>query len=234
VLGIPAVVALAVAALALAGGAPGIDSAQAAAGEPPYCIPEAFHGLEIPVTAEDGAGLSRLHAYRLGKVLLAGLAVGESEQSKVRALAHRQGSAAAPEHYCTWYVNKGNPEAASTLVFRYVPNPDSLGEVEAAASYLAALRESLLDGQEGFLGCAANHGYIAVGCDGMMHRGPSVFGMVLAFSGCEPEHALEIVDDIWGLNGVPQGTRLAVIRAAHEHGRANPAQSARLRDLFTE
>jgi len=233
VLGISAVVILAVAALAPAGCAAGRNSGKLADGEPPYCLPAAFHDREIPVTAEDGAGLSRLRAYRLGKVLLAGLAVGESEQPKVRALAQRHSSAAGPERFCTWYVNRGNPEAASTFVFRYVPNPGSLGE-EAAATYLEALRGSLLDGEEGFLDCAADHGYIAVGCDGMKHRGPTVFGMVLGFSGCEPEHALEIVDDIWGLNGVPADTRLAIIRAAHELGRANPAESARLRELFTE
>jgi hypothetical protein len=231
---VPAAWALAVAALVLAGCAAGLGSGKPVDGEPAYCLPAAFHGREIPVAAEDGAGLSRLHAYRLGKVLFAGLAVGESEQSKVRALAQRHSSAPGPERFCTWYVNRGNPEAAGTFVFRYVPNPSALGEREAAAAYLDVLRGSLLDDPEGFLACAADHGYIAVGCDGMRHRGPTAFGMVLTFSGCEPGHALQIVNDIWGLNGVPEGVRLAILRAAHELGRANPAESARLRDLFTD
>jgi hypothetical protein len=160
--------------------------------------------------------------------------VGESQQSRVRALAQQYSSAAGPELYCTWYVNRGNPEAANAFVFRYVPNPSALGAESAPAAYLDVLRGSLLDDPEGFLGCAADHGYIAVGCDGMRHRGPTAFGMVLAFSGCKPGHALQIVNDIWGLNGVPEGVRLAILRAAHELGRANPAESARLRDLFTD
>jgi hypothetical protein len=231
---VAATVVCAATSLSLAGCSAGLRTGKPADSEPAYCLPAAFHGRAVRFTAEEAAGLSRLHAYRLGTVLLAGLAVGDSEQSQVRALAQRRGSAAAPEHYCTWYVNRGNPEAASTFFFRYVPNPSPLGAEAAAATYLDELGGWFLDKPDGFLGCAADHGYIALGCDGMMHRGPSVFGMVLAFSGCTPEHALEIVDDIWGLNGVPQGTRLAIIRAAHEHGRANPAQSARLRELFSK
>jgi hypothetical protein len=56
--------------------------------------------------------------------------------------------------------------------------------------------------------------------------------MVLAALGCEPEHAAEIVNHLWGLNDVPAASRLAAIRRAYEIGARQPELRARLQRLL--
>jgi hypothetical protein len=72
-----------------------------------------------------------------------------------------------------------------------------------------------------------------MGCDGQKHRGPGVFAALLAYSGCMPDHAAAIAYQVWGLNGVPWQTRQAIAEAAAARAQAEPAQSARLRELFS-
>lgn len=204
-----------------------------AAAEPAYCNPAGFPQREIPVAADGLHNLQKLHAFRLGRVVVAGLAVGNSEAAAVRDLARRFSPAMDEAHWCTWYVNNGNAEAARSFNFHYVPNPAWLSEETAPRAYLEALGSSFADDPESLLSCAKDHGYVALGCDGMMHRGPTLYGMLLAYSGCRPENAAQIVNAIWGLNGVSPDVRLAIIRASYDFGRAHPEQSARLRDLLS-
>ena len=70
----------------------------------------------------------------------------------------------------------------------------------------------------GFLSCLEESKYLAIGCHGMLHRGPSAFAMILAFSGCSPAHSLEIVNHLWGLNGVKYEVRNAIAEAGYELG----------------
>jgi hypothetical protein len=67
----------------------------------------------------------------------------------------------------------------------------------------------------------------------MAHRGPTVFGMLLAYSGCSAEHSLEITNQIWGLNGVKRKVRLAIIRKAYELGNTQKESRKRLAELFS-
>jgi hypothetical protein len=202
--------------------------------EPAYCDPATFSRLEVPLAKEERKHVKRLHVFRLGRVTVAGLAVGHSAPAAVRALAGRFSRAGTGERYCTWYLNDGNPEASRTFNFHYVPNPILLDETRGPAVYLQALDSSFAADAESFLSCAEQHGFLALGCDGMRHRGPTVFGMLLAFSGCAPEHALRIANDFWDLNGVRPAVRLAIIRAAYDRGRAHPGESERLRALLAE
>ncbi len=98
---------------------------------------------------------------------------------------------------------------------------------------MKVLENTFDKGKINFLNCAKEEKYIALGCNEMMHRGPTVFGMLLAFSGCEPEHALEIVNQTWGLNGVKRKVRLAVIRKAFELASTHPESRKQLQELFS-
>ena len=96
--------------------------------------------------------------------------------------------------------------------------------------------EEAFDTKKGpsFLSCAENRHYLALGCNSMAHRGPTVFGMLLAFSGCTPEHSLEIVNHIWGQNGVSDETRLTLIQEGATHGKTRPESREHFRELFSD
>jgi hypothetical protein len=200
--------------------------------EPGYCNPAAFSNYEIANPAQGLQGLERLHAYRLGKVVLAGLAVGHSGGSAVQELAKRYAPGAAPDNYCTWYINKGNREAERMFDHHYVPNPKGLDERTGPPAFMSELETSFERDATSFVACAEKYGYIAEGCNGQRHRGPTLFGMILAYSGCTPEHSAEIANAIWGLNDVAPEVRLAIIRAAYELGRENADASAALAAAF--
>jgi hypothetical protein len=197
------------------------------AGEPPFCVPDVFIKQEI--AAEDAGAITRLHAYRLGSVVLAGMAIGESEAAAVADLAADHG-AAADELFCTWYVNRGNAAAEKRFHHVYVPNPSSLSPDQAAVQYGELLGPAFAEGKGSIWWCLEEKGYLAVGCNGQKHRGPTVFGMVLAALGCSPENAAEIVNRVWGLNGVPPANRLAPIRQAYDLGAERFGLHPRMRE----
>ncbi len=211
---------------------PAPDDAPTDPNEPAYCNPAAFSpSHEIPILTQ---GIIRGHAFRLGKVVFVGLAVGNSPVDATETLA-REFSVAGDKHgYCTWYFNKGNEEAENSFNWNYVSNPKDLRTDEAVTMYLDRLGPSIDSDENNMIACARELGYLAMGCTGQKHRGPTVFGMVLAYSGCSPHRANAIVNSIWGLNGVPSARREAIIRAAYERGRSNPDKSRELRELFSK
>ena len=199
--------------------------------EPAFCAPETFLAHEIAGAGD--AGIERLRAFRLGGVVLAGMAVGDSDAAAVARLAEGHGATAA-DRYCTWYVNRGNREAERLFRQIYLPNPSSLRADEAAQVYGELFGPALTEGPDGLWQCLDEKGFLAVGCNGQKHRGPTAFGMILAALGCTPEHAAEIVNNLWGLNDVPVATRLAAIRRGYEIGARNPELRARLQRLLAD
>ena len=107
-------------------------------------------------------------------------------------------------------------------------------EKEAVAEFMNILEKTFDSSSTSFLSCASEQHYIALGCNGMRHRGPTVFGMLLAFSGCSPKNALEISNQIWGLNGVKRKVRLAVIEKAYELGASHRSSREKLAQLFSD
>lgn len=205
-------------------------AAEPRAQEPAYCDLNAF--LKSEVAAPISQSIQRLHLYRLGNVTVAGMAMGLSKTSEMEALAESF-SAGANVNFCTWYLNKGNTEAEKSFNHHYVDNPNKLTPEQAVTQFMGALQSSFTNGANTFLACAETRGYIAMGCNGQMHRGPSGIGMLLAFSGCTPEHAEAIVDRIWGLNGVQYNVRLSIIQAGFDLGSQNPALRQRLQHAFS-
>lgn len=213
----------------LIAGSLGLASAAQGASEPAYCDPARFFQLEIQ--PEAGSSLVRLKAFQVGKAVLAGMAIGLSEFQPMATLAEWFG-AAAEEKYCTWYLNSGHEAAEKAFNHIYLESPLKLTPAEAVEEFLGRLQGAFLEGDRGFIGCLEQRGFLALGCNGQSHRGPAVFGMILAFSGCSPDHAEEIADTLWGLNGVDRNVRLATIEAAHRLGGIHPDLQQRLRAVF--
>lgn len=198
--------------------------------QPVYCHPGYFLSHEAPI---EQYGLHRAHQFQLARMTLVGIGVGLSLPGSVKYLSQRIGGATANQHYCTWYLNVLNPFAQYSFEHYYMPDPRNLTPAEAAETYMRSLSGAFFQNQVNFLGCLREYGYVALGCNSMRHRGPTVFGMLLAFSGCSPGFASEIANRVWGLNGVDPEVRLAAIKAAHEYGIANPEPSGQMRLLLS-
>ncbi len=197
--------------------------------EPAFCDVTTFEKTEI---ASAAPGLQNNHAYQLGNLVLVGLAIGRSDVTAIKTLADRFGQFSPAEKSCTWYFNNGNSEAINAFNYRYVSNPMFKG-VEAADEFEKVLASSFADDPTSFMSCAIDHHYIAMGCDGMKHRGPSVFAMVLAYAGCTPQHATAIANKIWGTNGVFVSTREAIANKGKILGDLNPSLRDQLQVLMS-
>lgn len=190
---------------------------------PDFCSLDQFQAKEKRI---NGSGLTRIHGYQLGSVLMMGLGVGDSSISSVSNL--QSGKA------CTWYFNDGNSEATRVYNWRYLNKPSSASRVDQYRDeYMGALQWFLDESASPFWGCIQNQKAIAMGCDGMKHRGPTFFAMVLSFLGCSADQSVAIVNDVWGTNGIPVSVRTALSQAALEYGDSHPALRQRALARFT-
>lgn len=206
-------------------------SAQSQGAEPKYCDPREFGKMEVRYT---GSSPERLHVYKIGKVTVAGMAIGDSRAEDVAKLATSYSKAGAGDKYCTWYLNDKNKQAERSFVWRDLPFPGSFfgGTDGIADEYMQILRDQFDESNPSFVSCAQKYSYIGLGCNGMQHRGPSVFAMMLAYSGCSAENAVTIANSIWGSNGVSSDLRIEMARMAAQLGAEHPAASRTLRELF--
>ncbi len=200
--------------------------------EPAYCDQGNFLTHEITNSMEDEL-LFRMHSFQLGKTKLVGLAVGISDPFDITRMARFNSNANHSEKYCTWYFNKGNPLAEKFFNWRYVMKPTANIPV-IVANYSSVLDSSFDDEPENFVSCVTKNHYLAMGCNDQQHRGPSVFAMVLAYSGCTPLHAVTIANGLWGLNGVPFESRLALAQHGYDLGSANPEARLKMAQAFSE
>lgn len=208
-----------------------IFSSQSALAEPAYCDPKRFEQTEQDVKVD---GTKRLHVFQVGQLTLAGVAVGKAEPAVLQAMAQEFAGVSPASRSCTWYFNDGNDEASQVFNWRYVPRPYPWsGTTKTADKYQTALASTFADDPINMVECAIDYGYIAMGCDGMKHRGPSVFAMLLAYSGCSPENSNKIANEVWGLNTVPSKIRLEIARRGYELGNKNPRARAALQQVMT-
>jgi hypothetical protein len=197
--------------------------------EPRFCELSEFLKKE-DLSIRDNPKLIRARGFRLGDVTLVGLSVGRSEVKEVIELAHSHDRLKdiAAKNYCTWYLHYPTPALPYFLnslyamqKFNFAPilrNPKDLSAAQAVAEVMSSLDGVFAGENPSFLGCLTENKFLAVGCQGMAHRGPTVFGAVLALMGCSPQHSAEIVNFLWGLNGVAPEVRKAVLEAAYELG----------------
>lgn len=202
--------------------------------EPAYCQVKTFLKMEAPQTKKEmSTNIARLHTFQVGKIKLAGMGVGNSDVKAVKQLAQDLApQVPAQSGFCTWYFNDGNKEAQKTFNWQYLNNPSTLETPEAVEEYSRLVGPMFSKSANSFAQCLEDTRYLGLGCNGMKHRGPTVFAMVLAYSGCTPKSATEIANKIWGLNGVPAETRLAITQAAYELGQKESEPALRIRALF--
>lgn len=168
---------------------------------PRYCQPEIIWAASTSGSEfEREVGIERMMRFAIGEYQIVGLAVGNSDAFSV---AKKAGSFHDGK-YCTWYFNQGNAEASALFHWVYLPKPSSngwlssearqLGWDEIRRQYGAALQAEL----PAMVNCLYDHKYLAMGCNGMRERGPTVFGMLLSFAGCTPDEVSDIVNPVWG------------------------------------
>lgn len=204
--------------------------------EPTYCSPLQFKNLELKKYSGD---LSRLRVFKVGSVYLTGLAIGSEDANDVAAFI--DGLAAETKtvidsKYCAFYFHKRNRLATTTFHHRYFNNPRDIRGNPTTTPAEQTAREYI----EGFgeiserLFACAEMKNITMGCSLMKHRGPTIFGMLLAYSGCTVENSERIVNEVWGENGVPNENRRAAYRQAFALGSAEFENRQRLQILFKE
>jgi hypothetical protein len=198
-------------------------------GEPSYCDPKTFLSKEVTMPENK---LANAHQFQLGEVTVVGLGVGSSKTEELKAYATTRSTASASSNYCTWYYNEGNAEAEKSFTHIYLNNPKSLDTTTGPDEYGEKLKNQFGNSAINFISCAADHKYLAFGCNGMKHRGPTVFGMMLAFSGCKAERAAYIANVVWGLNQVKEEVRLAIVQKAKDMGDKNPSQREQMQNLL--
>ncbi len=206
-----------------------VSVSTAFADEPGYCTPSEFYKYEIN---NQYPKVKNVHAFKLGEVTLVGMAVGNSKAEDVIKMAEGIAQVPPSDSYCTWYLNEGDGDAERVFRHVYVPNPRTLSEQESYEVYGDRLGNEFLTNAHSFVACVEKYNYAGLGCNGQKHRGPTVFGMLLAYSGCTPEHSLEIVNTLWKLNGVPAKNRLSAIKAGYDLGNAETQGREALQKKF--
>ncbi len=211
-------------------------------GRPGYCNAKTFERLEVfdyQDVLGKGDAIHRQHVFKLGQIVLTGVAIGASKTGSIEKIAIHYSPHSSNDQFCTWYLNipsaqfpAGYDAERAFLYAPIRPNPRYMAVKEGVAAFEAAIGSQFSDSHPSFVSCLAKHSYLALGCNSMKHRGPSVFGMLLSYSGCEPESSLQIVNSIWGANGVDDHVRLAIIRWAFDYGASNPTSRLAVQSLL--
>lgn len=206
-----------------------VNDAMAAPNEPAFCRLETFVSRQV-----EGPNIMRSRTFRFGDSHLVVGGIGKSQVSAVVAGAREMAKPAdflPQEKFCTWYYNDGNDQSAKAFRHQYVSNPDLVTFILAASPTLGMLAmENVANeyqqkvipnfsrGPVNFMSCLQNHKYVALGCDGNKHRGPTIFAMLLAYSGCTPRTSVDIAVALWGQNWVLNSTRIWIARRAYAEG----------------
>ena len=217
----------------LVGVLPSVSFAQAT---PAYCDKRTFLSSEIPLPDRL---TYRGRAFRLGRATIVGLALGFSQTDEVSELARAFSPAASASNgFLTWYLSDEYVSSKERFNDFPLPSPregdfDPADRPELVNTFDRTFA-SMLDpsSSHSILVGLESHSYFALGCDSQRHRGPTVFGMVLAASGCTAEQSAAIVNTIWQLNGVPEDLRLEIIARAAKIGEEHPEWRERLREAL--
>jgi hypothetical protein len=199
--------------------------------EPSYCTTQYFRSAELPYFTQ--GQIKRAHVYKIGSLKLVGLAVGGSDANAVAALSKEFSKSTATNKYCTWYLNQGNKPAEQLFNHEYLPGPYWVWPIRTRSGIANDYQRLLSKHIDQMVLCAEKENYLALGCDGQKHRGPSAFAYLLSVSGCSSESSMKIANEIWGTNHVPKKTRQAIAQKGFEHGEANPALRARLQKVMS-
>jgi hypothetical protein len=198
-----------------------------------YCDPSLFSKREVKYP-NPPESLENLHIFKVGRVYLGALGIDAAKVSEIKDLVKFFSVPDEAKKSCFWYVNKGNKEAQRILNHFYLKNPKDLKPDKAVKEYLKIIGPSFSERPANFVACAESQSFVAVGCNAGLHRSPTVVGMILAYSGCSPESADQIINETWGLNDIKPEVRLSIIKGGYDFGLAHLQESEKLKKLFSE
>ena len=187
---------------------------------PSFC---SLNNLLSKQVSYSSKGIDRSHIFKLGKITLAGLAVGTSDAAEVSSMANSFGG----KNSCVWYLNKGNRNAQKRFSNYPLPYPSEKANLSGFEDFM---EEMISSGN--FESCVKENHFLALGCNEMKHRGPTAMGMVLTFAGCSAQEASNIVNTLWGLNGVAESVRLEVINQGVEYRQRYPQIAKQFQGLL--
>jgi hypothetical protein len=130
----------------------------------------------------------------------------------------------------TWYFNDGDhdfDQINAKETFHHFPVKHNPIYAWSTKPFLPIVNEL-----EHMILTAERHGYLAFGCDGNKHRGPSVFAMFLCLAGIPPKEATKAANEFFGSNFVMFFVRKRIAKLGWEHGNKNPELRKRLRILM--
>lgn len=189
--------------------------------EPQWCSPSEFMKNEI--TGQPGirqAGkFERGRVFKVDGITLVGVGVGKSDHVGLQRMydSLSQSSTGQDPKYCTWYFNEGNKPAQR--VFNHFPmSKPSSNAGKAEREWMAKLGGIFEGNANNVKKCLEEDKYVAFGCNGQKHRGPTAFGMLLSYMGCSAENSEKITRQLWGLNGIKATSRVAINRGAFRAG----------------
>jgi hypothetical protein len=202
-----------------------------AAEEPAFCskleqTPQLVTPARSAAFKKLGRDGDRIRVYKFGKVTITGAPIGSFSKKDPKNVTDLQtefapgGVATNRPKHCVWYVNEGSEHAEKEFNWLYVPRPGEKGareKYDELFTRMASQRTSSTAADTDLLSCV-EAGYLAIGCNGQRHRGPTAFAGFLAMAGCRPEKVALFVNRVWGLNGVKPQDRLARIQQAYEIG----------------
>ena len=198
----------------------------ASASEPSFCSVDYFIKHELPTNQPKA---KRLRCFLIGKLTLCGVAIGASDAAELAAMS----PAKASDKHCTWYFNSGNREAEKVFHHTHLVGPYMSWAPWISREDIANDFERVLNPQLGLmLSCAEKYQYIAGGCNGQRHRGPSEFAWFLSVAGCNPRTATDIAFHKWHLNGVKDSTRLEIATRGYELGHKYPEYRRRFQEVM--
>lgn len=197
------------------------------AAEPAFCSIEYFEARRLKV---DLPGVEKLKVFQLGKLKFVNAAIGGSD-----AIELAKYSTSRDEQYCTWYYNSGNEDAETLFRHVHMTGPYKANikwiwsDKLIADRYERKLNPELPD----MLQCI-EEGYLAGGCNGDNHRGPTVDVWFLGVAGCTPKTSVKIVEHFFGKNHVKTSTREAVAERGYITGNNIPEYRTRIQAMIIE
>lgn len=175
--------------------------------------------------------------FRFDKFNFVCLAVGTSSDRRVIQLCEDYALKSryyGPENkdgkYCTWYFNSGDVDGDNLNareLFHWLPVKDNPIWHWSVEEFLP-IRDALPE----MVAAAEKWGYLAFGCDGNKHRGPSVFAMLLCLAGCSPKEATKVANKLYGANFVLPFVRARIAKLGWDLGNSQPELRSRLRILM--
>lgn len=200
--------------------------------EPVFCDVKYWNDHQVA----SNPTLTRAKTFKIGDKTIAGLGVGDSPTESVKAM-----SLSADDKYCTFYLNDGNSDAAKSFIHQNIgPNPlwPWFSGEKMDKEFLKNIGGILTSDPITVQSCLKKNKYVALGCDGMRHRGPSGFSWLLVFAGCSPKSAVGVVQKLWPVEWyrgpVSSSKRIEMVQSAVTLREQNPEKSMELRRLFVE